>query len=476
MIHRARLRLTLWYGAVLLVLLLTFSAVTYTAITRTLRNEVDEGISSAVGRWLDLPRRAPAARPSDGRVPSPGQGRAGATPPAGSTPGADATPADGAASRPPVTPRVAIPPRLDPRLLALLADGANVGGGSTSDVFLLAFRPDGELVVNPRGVDATVISGSDALRSALDGRPAWGTVEEASGVRLRIYASPIVAGDRTAGAVVGARNLDEYDRQVRAVLTVLAMVAIGGSLLSLGGAYLFAGRALQPLEAAYERQRSFVADASHELRSPLAVIRASADLLLREPLPGPHRESVEEIRDVTQEAATLIDDLLELARAEGRTPGHAESDLSAEVTTVIEQMRAILERGGHAVSTVLVPAHAAIAGAEFRRIVRALLENVAAHTPDGTTVRVELAERGGNVVLSVEDNGPGIPDGQEGTVFERFARLDQARTPGTGHGAGLGLAIVRSLAERRGGSVAASRPAGGGLRVEVSLPLARAIG
>ena len=100
---------------------------------------------------------------------------------------------------------------------------------------------------------------------------------------------------------------------MRAVLTVRAMVAVGGGLLSLGGAYLFAGHALRPLQVAYDRQRSFVADASHELRSPLAVIRASSDLLLRESLPVQQRESVEEIRDVTQEAATLIDDLLELA-------------------------------------------------------------------------------------------------------------------------------------------------------------------
>ena len=317
-----------------------------------------------------------------------------------------------------------------------------------------------------------MIAQSNALHSALAGQAAWQTLDQ-DGVRLRIYASPIAMGDRTAGAVVGVRNLDEYDRQVRAVLTVLAMVAMGGGLLSLGGAYLFAGHALRPLEAAYDRQRAFVADASHELRSPLAVIRASADLLLREPLNVPDRESVEEIRDVTQEAATLIDDLLELASAEEGAPAHAESEVAAEATAVVEQMRSILERQGHSVTTILAPLRATAEAAEVRRIVRALLENVAAHTPEGTPVRVELSERGGNAVLAVEDGGPGIPDGHETTIFERFARLDEARTPGTGHGAGLGLSIVRSLAERRGGSVSASRPAAGGLRVEVSLPLAK---
>lgn len=465
MIRRARLRLTLWYSGALLILLLILSTVTYTAVTRTLRYELEDGISSAVTQWLETPRRLPLTRPAEGRGPGLGAGRPAATPTVEATTTADATP------RATSTPR-SNAPRLDPRMLPFPDDTTVNDLGSTSDVFLLVFRADGELAANPRRIDTEEIADSDAVHSALAGQSAWETIED-DGVRLRIFASPVIVGGHTEGAVVGARNLDEYDRQVRSVLIVLAMVAVGGGLLSLGGAYLFAGHALQPLEAAYDRQRSFVADASHELRSPLAVIRASADLLLREPLPASHRESVEEIRDVTQEAATLIDDLLELARAEEGTPGHAESDVATEVNAVIDQMRGVLDRRGHTVSTVLAPLKTAAEGAEIRRIVRALLENVAAHTPEGTPVRVELSERGGNAVLAVEDSGPGIPDGQEDSIFERFARLDEARTPGTGHGAGLGLAIVRSLAERRGGSVSASRPTSGGLRVEVSLPLAK---
>ncbi len=490
MIRRARLRLTLWYSAVLLALLLSLSVVTYTAVTRTLRRELEDGISSAVSQWLDVSRRTPIVRPVD----APGArgagfpgGRSNPTPGAtasvlptsttesdgATTPPAATIPVPGTTPRGSGTPRTDGRQRIDPRLLQPDATTDTAEIGSTGDVFLLAYRPDGVLALNPRRVDAEHVTESEAVARALAGEATWATIQE-DGVRLRIFASPITLGSgRSDGAIVGARNLDEYDRQVRAVLVVLAMVAVGGGLLSLGGAYLFAGRALQPLEEAYDRQRSFVADASHELRSPLAVIRVSADLLLRENLPPAHRESVEEIRDVTQEASTLVDDLLELAHAEEGVPGPAESNFADETTAVIDQMRPLLERRGHTMTTVLAPVRGSAAGPEVRRIVRALLENVASHTPEGTPVQVEVAERGGRAILVVEDHGPGIPDGEESKVFERFARLDEARTPGTGHGAGLGLAIVRSLAERRGGSVSASRPPAGGLRIEVSLPLAR---
>lgn len=287
MIRRARLRLTLWYSGALLILFLILSAVTYTAVTRSLRHELEDGIASAVNQWLEAPRRAPLARPTEGRGPGPGRAGAGVAPPPTAT---GVAPESGAAPGATSTPRAVTPPRLTPPRPSLLPDNTeSADTGSTSDVFLLVFRANGELAINPRRIDAETIAESGALRAALEGRNAWETIQH-DDTRLRLYASPIVVGDRTEGAVVGARNLEEYDRQVRGVLTVLAMVAVGGGLLSLGGAYLFAGHALQPLEEAYDRQRSFVADASHELRSPLAVIRASADLLLRESLPD--RKSV----------------------------------------------------------------------------------------------------------------------------------------------------------------------------------------
>ena len=221
----------------------------------------------------------------------------------------------------------------------------------------------------------------------------------------------------------------------------------------------------------------FVADASHELRAPLTVIRTASDLLLRQPLDDRARATAEEVRDVAAEAAVLVDDLLTLARMSGHTePERGEAsdrfgDLGAEVAATCDQLATLLERHGSTPQRELAPALVAAPADELRRVTRALLENVLAHTPAGTLLHVRIEHAPERATLLVDDGGPGVPAAAFARVFDRFARLDSARTPGTG--AGLGLAIVRALAERRGGTATASRSPLGGLRMAVSWPLAR---
>src|SRR5690606_35164442 len=100
---------------------------------------------------------------------------------------------------------------------------------------------------------------------------------------------------------------------------------------------------------------------------------------------------------------------------------------------------------------------------------RALVENVLAHTPEGTTARVTTSVSGGSALLSVSDDGPGVPPAETQRIFERFAQLSEARTPGR-RGAGLGLAIVAAIVQKRRGNVEAVVPASDGLQVTVRLP------
>jgi signal transduction histidine kinase len=170
----------------------------------------------------------------------------------------------------------------------------------------------------------------------------------------------------------------------------------------------------------------------------------------------------------------LVSDLLLLARADaGRRAARTNLDLSvtaadalAEVTPLAGE-RKIEGELGEPLPLVGNPD-------ELHRLVRNLLENAIRHTPEGATVKLRAAREGGEAVLEVSDNGPGIPPGKEKQIFDRFVRGEGPADTAAGGGSGLGLAIVRAVAESHGGWVEAGESSSGGARFLVRLPLARA--
>ena len=437
MYRRARLRLVAWYAAIFVAILLALGVAAFLAMRRALDAETRTGVSATVNAWL-------VSHPSLG-----GRG------PAGGAHGGDGDGGGGGDSTEP-------------------SDGGPDFQPDTADVFLLAFRPDGTAVANARGLETEEFVDSDAFRRALAGASGWFTVNE-HGARLLALASPVRDDGRVTGVVIAGRSLAARDRALAELVIVLGAAGAAGVALSLGAGWVLAGRALGPLRLAHDRQRAFVADTSHELRSPLAVIRTSSDLLLRSRLEPADREIVEGVREVADDASALVEQMLELARLSEPPPRDDEEPaaaaLDAEARAVLDQLAPLLAAHGSAVTAALAPASARMRADEVRRAVRALLENVLAHTPAGTAVSVETARHGGHATLVVRDAGPGIPAAQRERVLERFAQVDTARTPGA-RGAGLGLAIVRAIAERRGGSVALGTAPGGGLEVTMTFPAA----
>ncbi len=414
MYARARLRMTASFAVAFLVVLLLLGLGTYVGLVWALDREIDSGIEAVVDEWL--------------------------------------------ASAPPLAslPELDIDEHNDDR---------------TADTFLLVFRADGALVLNSRFVEADDFAERHTLREALEGEAHWVTLSEHD-VRYRVHSAPIREGGRVTGAVVGGRSLTARDESVRLIAGVLGVVAAGGFVLALSAAYLLAGRALAPLELAYERQRTFVSDASHELRSPITLLRALAELLQRSRLDSDQRATVNEIVEVTDESSALIDDLLTLARSGEPVLGDTEvpnANLAEVAAHVLDQMAPLLVEHGTVVVRQLSPVRARITSAEASRILRALVENVLAHTPEGTTARVTTSVSGGSALLSVSDDGPGVPPAETQRIFERFAQLSEARTPGR-RGAGLGLAIVAAIVQKRRGNVEAVVPASDGLQVTVRLP------
>ena len=413
MYRRVRLRLTAWYAATLLLVLVVVGGGTYVGLVWALDREVDAGIRARVDEWRATAPDLEALRPLD--VEDHREGRA-------------------------------------------------------ADVFLVVFRADGTLVANPAGFEVDELLERGLVRSALAGEERWATVDEHD--RFRRWAAPVSEGQRIAGVVIGGRSLEARDESVRVIVAVLGVVAGGEFVLALAASYVLADRALAPLRQAHERERAFVGDASHELRSPLTLVRALGEVLQRSRLDADQRQTVEQLIAVTDEASGLVDDLLVLARA-GEVPAagsQAESDLAVVAQDVIERMRPLLEAHGSDVGRALHAAPARVAEGDARRVVTALLDNVIAHTPAGTHLLVRTERVDQVAIIVVADDGPGVPDEQIERIFERFAQVGTARTPGVGHGAGLGLAIVAAVARRWGGRALARRADLGGLEVEVRFP------
>jgi signal transduction histidine kinase len=224
------------------------------------------------------------------------------------------------------------------------------------------------------------------------------------------------------------------------------------------------------VDLAAERQRRFIADASHELRSPLARIRSELEVDLAHPEAADFASSHRSVLEETTGLQRLVDDLLHLARSDAGVPTSVRQepvDLDDIVLRNVQRLRAA--RNGSIDISGVTAAQVVGDVDQLSRAVANLIDNAARHAR--SNIAITLAEHDGQAVLTVTDDGPGIPPEQRERVFERFTRLDDARSAATG-GTGLGLAIVRDVVERHHGSVVIDPMYREGARFIVTLPIA----
>jgi signal transduction histidine kinase len=227
---------------------------------------------------------------------------------------------------------------------------------------------------------------------------------------------------------------------------------------------------LARLDLAFESQRRFVANASHELRTPLALSRAAVEVVLVKPRPTAEqwRDMAERVLMSTERSERLITSLLLLARIENSSPGHEQADLGRIAEGALSDVAAETRRLGIDVTSEITPAPVAGDPELLRRLVGNLVENAVAHNVSGGWIKVESGRRGGESVLKISNSGALLRSEDLHVIFEPFVRLGKART-GSAKGAGLGLAIVASIAQAHKGRVSAERIEGGGLSVTVQL-------
>lgn len=230
------------------------------------------------------------------------------------------------------------------------------------------------------------------------------------------------------------------------------------------------------LERSFAALRRFTADASHELKTPLTVLRAGVERAITTPnLPQDALAALEETLQEIKRMTELVDALLTLARAdEGIAPLHREPvDLRGIVEEVQETGELLAEQAGvtMSVATPAEPMVVSVDASRIRQLILNLVTNAVKYTPAGGSVRMQLGPANGRVTLSVADTGIGIAPGDLPHIFDRFWRADSARTrTGERPGAGLGLAICKWIAEAHGGQIdVVSRP-GRGTTFTVTLP------
>jgi heavy metal sensor kinase len=416
--------------------------------------------------------------------------------------------------------RVSVDASLDPGLrarVAALGDELDSDGAlpplGTTDTLVQARTPAGQLLAaTPEAGSRTVLDAAQ-FQQALAGEVSFtGTVD---GERSRILATTISTPSGPVMLIVGAET-DVSDAAVDRAVSALLLGGPPAALLAGLGAWLLAGATLRPVERmrrqaadisdqdldqrlavpatrdevaalattindllsrlqeALDRERGFVADAGHELRTPLAILRTELELAAR---PGRTREALADaVTQAGQETDRLIrlaEDLLLLARADNRQPFLRPVPLSLPDLLEAAARGARARAEARSVEVVVdCPPELDIQADpdRLRQAVDNLLDNATRHAPDGSTVDVTASVlREGVIVLDVSDRGAGFPPEFLPQAFDRFRRAEASRARDSG-GSGLGLAIVRAIAQAHGGTASATNREPGGAAVRIMIP------
>lgn len=340
-------------------------------------------------------------------------------------------------------------------------------------------------------------SGNTEARAALEPQLAEGlakmldtTSHDSSGAVLRqsvvftvgayrCHAALLPRGEKGSYIQVAAaqdmRFIGQHKIQTMVQYTALWVV---GTLLLAAISWRLTGKALAPTALAMRRQKEFIAAASHELRSPLAVVKASVDAARNADTPTERGGFLQNAEAETDRMARLVDDLLLLANGDlDKLPAHLEPTAPDNICIeVYEQFYLVAKQRNHPLTLTLpedaVPAIQADAD-RLRQLLAILLNNALDHTPAGTPVELiltcETGTKNASVLLTVQDHGPGIPDAEKERIFDRFYSADPSRTAKQNFG--LGLSVAKELARLHRAELTLQDTPGGGAQFTVRFAL-----
>lgn len=315
------------------------------------------------------------------------------------------------------------------------------------------------------------------------------TVQLPSGQLLRQVTERVEIGRQVLGYLRVSHPWFEVTKPIRQ-LTLDLSLGISLMLVSVAASgWFLSGLAIKPVRESYQRLKQFTADASHELRNPIAMIQTNVQASLSDPDldQAQHRQQLQIVERLTRRLGRLVDDLLFLARQDsGAVKSRwVEIPLDALLMEVMEEQQMIAGEKGITFSADLISPPLSLpldASAEnlfvlqgdwdqLARLFTNLVSNAVQYTPTGGEVGLELQRTGNHLQVKVSDTGTGIPEDALPHLFDRFYRADLARTHGATAGSGLGLAIARAIVENHQGHIKIESQLKRGTTVTVTLPV-----
>ena len=441
---RARLRLTGWYAGLLIVVLATVGVAAYVLMTASLDDQVDSALADEV---LAIAPRLGQLVDSGATIPLPVVESGTTTTEEPTEDSGD----DGAEEE---------------SAEEVLHELAERGQVPTHQLLL---DLDGEVLESTLTVSTTPLRAPLAVAR---GQRADVRTISVDPERVRVRTQQVSLDGEPIGFVQAFRSLEDRDETATDLIQIFLIAgAVAGGVALIAG-YVLSGRAIAPIRRNLEAQERFVADASHELRTPIAVVQSSADVLLRHPdhRVADEREVVEGIAEEAARMGTLVRDLLDLGTVHQAPLDRTTVDLRELAEAAMRGLASIAD--GRGVTLQVEPGAAAEAIGDptaIGQILRILLDNAITHTASGTGVIVAVRETPDFAEIRVSDDGPGIPLEEQARVFERFARVDKTRARAQGN-SGLGLSIAQALVRRHGGSIDLDSNPGAGATFTVQLP------
>jgi len=459
-----RVRLTLWYGSALALILVLFAVALYLVMSRALREQVDASLEEAAAvaiRTLGEHRFGPFLIFEDLSQDFPE--------------------------------------------IALL------------DKFFQIFGPAGQVTIQSANIQSREIPLSQtSFRASLDGKSTFESVQFEKGVPLRLLSVPIRHRDQLVNILRVGTSLQPTERMLHRLLVGLYIASPVALLVSLVGGWFLAGRALRPvhaitqaaqriaagdwtqrirtphsndeigqlastfndmigrLEVSFRQIRQFSADASHELRTPLTITKGETELALRRPRQAEdYRVVLESNLEEIDRMSRIVDELLFLSRADlGEIKLKMFPVQLDDLVREIQQQALVLgkERNIYTVLEAVEPVVVQGDDLRLRELLLNLVDNAVKYSQEGQTVELSLMVAGDKGKLVVRDHGIGIAPGDQGRIFDRFYRTDEARAHAA-KGTGLGLAICRWIVEVHHGTIEVQSAVHGGSCFTVFLPL-----